>query len=489
MISIPILILLPIIAAIIILFCNSPIKIRRFSTVFALTEFVYSLLFYIFRTKDFGCLNLPDFKTEIPILSNKLLSEMGIQISFGADSLSILMIILTTLVIFLAITSARLFIKHHHKYFYALIFTLEAILIGIFSATDMFLFFVLWELELIPMYLLIKIWGNKNAGKSALKFVLYTFGGSLFMLLGFLFIYYTHFALTGILTSDLTRISLNRVNTLIQLFITVCLLIGFGVKIPIFPLHRWLSDTHTNACTPVSMILAAILLKLGVYGILRFNIGLLPLGFTIITPILGLLAVINIIYGAALAYYQTNIKRIVAFSSISQMGIIILALATLTSAGMNGAVFHSISHGIVAAGLFFVTGIIKQRFGTGNIKRLSGIACVCPRLYGFSMVILLSAAGIPFLSGFIGEFLTIYASVSASMIIIKLFGIIALSVLILSALYIMKFIHETFFGTLPEKYKSVQDIAVHEFIILGTISFIIVILGCFPSIIINFING
>lgn len=489
-ISIPLLICMPVIAAVLILspFFNNPIFIRRFASGFALLEFFYSLLFYMFHQKGETPVYTPDFQSVFPLLNNRILNEIGIQVSFGADSLSILMIILTTLTILFAVVSSKLFIKHHHKYFYALVLVLESILLGIFSTTDMFVFFVLWELELIPMYLLISIWGNKKARTSALKFVLYTFGGSLFMLLGFLLLYYTNYAMSGVLTSNLTLINMNRTNIIIQLFITVCLIIGFGVKIPVVPLHRWLADTHTNACTPVSMILAAILLKLGVYGIMRFNIGILPVGFAVAAPVLGFLALINIIYGAALAYYQKNIKRIIACSSISQMGIILLALVSLTSAGYVGAVYHTISHAIVAAGLFLAAGIIKQRFGTGNVKKLSGIACSCPRLYGFCMVIALSAAGIPFMSGFIGEFLTIYGAVNSSMLVVNLFGVLALCVLILSALYILKFIHETFFGILPDKYKHVQDIAVHEFVILGAISFIILILGCFPFVVINFLN-
>lgn len=489
-ISIPVLIFLPIIAAIVIMspLFNNAIYIRRFAAGFAVLEFFYSILFYIFHSKGEPAPFNPDFQSIIPLLNNSVLNDIGIRVSFGVDSLSILMIILTTLIIMFAVISSKLYIKHHHKYFYGLILILEAVLIGIFSTTDMFVFFVLWELELIPMYLLISLWGNKKAGKSALKFVLYTFGGSLFLLLGFLLTYFTNFAMTGVMTSDLTLLNMNSANVVIQLLITACLLIGFGVKIPIVPIHGWLADTHTNSSAPVSMILAGILLKLGVYGLIRFNMGIFPLGFAVIAPILGGLALINIVYGAMLAYSQNNIKRIVAYSSISQMGIIILALASLTSAGYVASVYHIISHGVVAAGLFLIAGIIKQRFGTGNTKKLSGIACAAPRFYGFSMIILLSAAGIPFLSGFIGEFLTVYGAVNSSIPILKLFGVLSLSVLILSALYIMKFIHETFFGILPDRYKNVQDIASHEFIVLAAIAFIIVILGCFPFIIINFFN-
>lgn len=497
-ISLLTLIFLPIIAGLIVLtsvFSDNQVFIRRFSVYFAIIHTIFSLMFFLLgpnidvRNVDcISCIFAPDFKAAIPFIDNNILNQIGIHVSFGIDRLSILMVILTTLITTFTIIGSKLYVKKHFKYFYSLIFFLESILLGIFTTTDMFVFFTLWELELIPMYLLISIWGNHSAKKSALKFVLYTFGGSLFLLFGILLVYFTNFAVTGILTADITQISMNRVNLLLQLIISLFLIIGFGVKVPIFPLHKWLADTHTNASTPVSMLLAAVLLKLGIYGIMRFNFGLLTLGFTVLSPVLGLLAVINIIYGAAVAYYQKDIKRIVAYSSISQMGLILLGGVSLTNIGYTGAVYHMISHGLVAAGLFFVVGIIKQRFHTTNINRLSGIASIAPRLYGFSMVIVLSAAGIPFLSGFIGEFLSIYGALISSLLVFKLYAVIAVFILILSALYLMKPVHEVFFGILPDKYKNIQDIAVHEFVVLAAISFIIILLGCFPFVIVNFLN-
>ena len=497
-ISLLIFIFLPVIAGITILtplFSDNQIYIRRFSVYFAILHLLFSLMFFIFgpnidmqNTDCISCVFAPDFKAALPFVNNNVLNQIGIHISFGIDRLSVLMMILTALITTLTVIASKLYVKKHFKYFYSLVFFLETILLGIFTATDMFVFFALWELELIPMYLLISIWGNHNSKKSALKFVLYTFGGSLFLLLGILLIYFTNFAVSGVLTADITHISMNRVNLLLQLVISVFLIVGFGVKVPIFPLHKWLADTHTNAATPVSMLLAALLLKLGIYGIIRFNFGLLTLGFTVLAPILGLLAIVNVIYGAALAYYQKDIKRLVAYSSISQMGLVLLGVSSLTNIGYSGAVYHIISHALTAAGLFFIVGIIKLRFRTGNINRLSGVASIAPRLYGFSMVIILAAAGIPFLSGFIGEFLSIYGAVVSSLVSFKLYAVIGVFILILSALYLMKLVHEVFFGLLPERFKNVQDIAVHEFIVLGALSFIIILLGCFPFVIIDFLN-
>jgi len=496
--SIPILILLPLIAAGIIaspLLYNNSIFTRRFAKGFSILHFFYASMFFLLNTTNkslltFGTSNShePYLTSRIPLLDNAILHQIGIHVTFSLDNLSILMVILTTLVFTITIVAAKLFIKEHIKMFYSLIFILESILLMIFTTNDMFVFFTLWELELIPMYFLISMWGNKNAKASATKFVLYTFGGSLFLLLGILLIYYTNFATSGVFSADINQISFLTKNPLIQIIISVLLLIGFGVKIPIVPMHRWLADAHTDAITPVSMILAAILLKLGVYGLIRFNMQILPLGFTILAPIIGILAIVNIIYGAMLAYNQKNIKKVVAYSSISQMGIILLGIATLNQIAYIGSVFHMISHALVVMGLFMIVGIVKQRFKTHNMKRLSGIASVMPRLYGFSVLISLAAIGIPFLSGFIGEFLNIYGAFNSVMSIFKLFALITVAVLVLSALYILNLIHEIFMGSIPEKYKHVQDIAVHEFLVLSAISLLIVILGCCPFVIINFLS-
>ena len=492
-ISIPVLMFLPLIVAILInlpMINRNYILIRRFVSGFSVFYTLYSLLLYVFYINDIDALQFnPEYVSSIPFLNNNFLSQLGINVSFGVDSLSILMIILTSTIFMFSILASKLFITKHHRTFYTLILCLESILVGIFSSVDMFVFFVLWELELIPMYLFISLWGDKKSKKAALKFVLYTFGGSLFILLGILLLYYTNFSLTGDLTSDISRIGVNNLPYILQLVMSISFLIGFGVKIPLVPLHRWLADAHTNATTPVSMVLAAILLKLGVYGLIRFNYALLPLGFMTLTPILGGIALINIIYGAALAYYQQDIKKIVAYSSISQMGLVILGLVSMNAVGYKGAVFHMISHALVAAGLFFVVGIIKLKFRTRNIKRLSGIANVCPRLFGFASMIGLAGVGIPFLSGFIGEFLSIYGAVISQIWILKFFAFVAIGIIMLSALYILRLIHEVFYANFPDKYSQVQDIAVHEFVVLGGISFLILLLGVCPYIIINFLNA
>src|SRR5574344_178375 len=481
--SIPLLMFLPLLASIIIAspILNNAIFIRRFARGFNIIFCLYSLFFYQASGKDFIVQN-------IPLLNNTHLNQFGIHISFTLNPLSILMIILTTIVFTLAIISAKLFIKQHIKLFYSLILILESILIGLFTTSDIFVFFILWELELIPMYFLISIWGNKYAKKSAMKFVLYTFSGSLLVLLGILLVYYSNFAINNAFSSDINALHFKNTHTFLQVIISSLFLLGFGFKIPIVPIHRWLAEAHSDATTPVSMILAAVLLKTGVYGIIKFNLGILPLGFSILAPIIGLFAIINILWGATLAYTQINIKKIIAYSSISQMGVILLGLAALNKTGYVGRLFHMISHGIIVVGLFMVVGIIRQRCKTYNIRRLRGIACVMPKLYGFSILIAFSAMGIPFLSGFIGEFLCLYGAFYSNFQIFKLFGVISVAVLILSALYLLNLIQKVFTGCIERKNQDNQDIAKHEFIVLSTVSTLTILLGCCPFIIVNFIN-
>lgn len=463
-------------------------KCHKYATIFSA---IYSILsFFLFGCKmnNFIFSFSPYTAFRIPIIDNELLHQIGIHIAFGVDSLSIIMIILTSFVFFIAILVSKSHIKHSENYFYSLIFLLESILMGLFTTTDMFVFFFLWEIELIPMYLLISLWGNKYGKSSALKYVIYTFGGSLFLLIGIILLYFTNISINNNVSADMTLLSMNHTNVFIQLLISSCFLIGFGVKLPIIPLHKWLAEAHTNSTTPVSIILAAVLLKLAVYGIIRFNISILTLGFAAIANILGLLAIINIIVGAALAYYQKNIKKMIAYSSISQMGIILLALSSLTPMGYVGSVFHSVSHGIISAGLFILAGIIKNRYKTNNINRLSGVICNLPSLYWSSTIITLGAIGIPFLSGFIGEFLTIYSAFASNFLIFRLYAVIATSVLILSGLYILKFVHNIFYGEANKKQFINNEISLQTNISLYLICFTILVLGICPMLLINFIN-
>ena len=330
---------------------------------------------------------------------------------------------------------------------------------------------------------------NKEAKKSAIKFVLFTFLGSMFMLLGILLVHYYNFVETGILSATFSNIFDNYIPSSLQIFIAICFLIGFGVKLPIIPLHTWLPDAHTDAPTPVSIVLAGILLKTGAYGIYRFNCEMMSSSFKIIAPVLAIFALVNIIYTAFIAYAQNDIKRIVAYSSISNMGLILLGLCAYNQLGLSASVFHMVAHALVTCGLFMICGIVYLRCKTRNINLLSGIATNMPRLLGFAMLIVLASIGVPVFAPFISEILTIISALFSDLsLVLKLVSVLALPLLIISSCYMLKFLHNAFMGEKMECFEKINDITVHEFFVLASITIALVIFGIFPNAILGVIQ-
>lgn len=492
--SLIVLIFSPLIAAGLIFtpfFKKNEVRIRRFSKGFASLHFLYSILFLLFFNPASN--NISYYK-EITFFKTSWIQPLGFKMAFGMDGISILLVILTSFIFLLALIASKSNIRVKHKFYYSMIFLLQTAVLGVFCARDMFLFFMFWELELIPMYFLIGQWGGGKCKASAMKFVLYTFLGSLAMLLGILLLYFYNFAIYGNMTADFSEIAVNSPDfpIFMQVLISILLLIGFAVKMPIVPLHTWLPDAHTDAPTPVSMILAAILLKMGAFGIIRFNIQLLPEAFKLIAPILVVFAIINIIYTALVAYAQTDLKKLVAYSSISNMGIVLLGLCSLNLIGFSGAVFQMLAHGIISAGLFMLVGIIYVRTHTRELLELGGIGTVMPRLMGFGLILSLSAVGLPLLMGFVGEFLVFLGAFNSSLdelnAPIKIYALIAIIVLILSAAYILKLLHKTFFANVFERWNELKDITNHEFVVLFALVLAIIFFGIFPMSILNVVQ-
>lgn len=479
-------------------FKNNEVRIRRFSKGFASLHLLYSLLFLVF----FNPLNDGiSYYKEITFFGSSWIQPLGLKMAFGLDGISLLMVILTSFIFLLALIASKSNIRIKHKFYYSMIFLLQTAVLGVFCARDMFLFFMFWELELIPMYFLISQWGGGKCKASAMKFVLYTFLGSLFMLLGILLLHFYNFATYGAMTADFSAISVNAPEfpMFMQVLISILFLIGFAVKMPIVPLHTWLPDAHVDAPTPVSMILAAILLKMGAFGIIRFNMQLLPEAFKLVIPVLLILALVNIIYTAFVAYSQTDLKKIVAYSSISNMGIVLLGLCTLNLIGFSGAVFQMIAHGIISAGLFMLVGVIYIRTKTREMADLGGLGIVMPRLMGFGIILSLAAVGLPLLMGFVGEFLTFLGAFNSSVdelnAPVKIYSVIAILILILSAAYVLRLLHSTFFGNIFERWGvsvgekgGLQDITNHEFVVLFAITLAIGFFGVFPMAIINLVQ-
>lgn len=492
--SIPFLIFMPLVVSMLLispLFTRNEIVVRRFAKSVFGFHFLYAVLMLIF----FDSAN--PYVSQIHFYGLDWIQSIGVKFIFKIDNISMILMLLTSFVFLLASFASKFNIRTNHKFYYSMLMLLMSAILGIFTAGDMFVFFLFWELELIPAYFLIGGgWKNetddelKRAQSSAIKFVLFTFLGSMVMLLGILLLHYYNFISNGILSAVFSDINASSIPDYIQYLISICLLIGFGVKLPIIPLHTWLPDAHTNAPTPVSMILAGILLKTGAYGIYRFNYETLSDAFITIAPVLAVFALINIIYTAFVAYAQTDIKRIVAYSSISNMGLILLGLCAINKIGLSASVFHMVAHALVTCGLFMIAGIVYLRCRNRDINSLSGIAIVMPRLFGFAMVIVLGSIGIPAFAPFISEILTMIGALNADFSdVLKLVSVFSLPLLILSSCYMLKFLHKGFFGELPEAYEKVNDITVHEFIVLASILAGLVIFGLFPQTILGMLGG
>lgn len=489
--SIPFLIFMPLVVSMFLispLFTRNEIVVRRFSKSVFGFHFLYTILMLIF----FDPAN--PYVNQIHFFGLDWIQSIGVKFIFKLDNISMILTALTSFVFLLASFASKFNIRTNHKFYYSMLMLLMSAILGIFTAGDMFVFFLFWELELIPAYFLIGgKWGvneNPMAQSSAIKFVLFTFLGSMVMLLGILLLHYYNFISNGILSAVFSDINSSSIPDYIQNLISICLLIGFGVKLPIIPLHTWLPDAHTNAPTPVSMILAGILLKTGAYGIYRFNYQALEDAFITIAPILAVFALVNIIYTAFVAYAQTDIKRIVAYSSISNMGLVLLGLCAINQIGLSASVFHMVAHALVTCGLFMIAGIVYLRCKNRDINTLSGIAVVMPRLFGFAVVIVLASIGIPAFAPFISEILTMIGALNADFSdVLKLVSVFSLPLLILSSCYMLKFLHKGFFGELPETYEKVNDITVHEFIVLTSILAGLVIFGLFPQTILGMLGG
>ena len=491
--SIPFLIFMPLVVSLFVispLFTKNEIVVRRFTKGVCLFHFLYSILML-------ACFDSANpYVSEIHFFGLDWVQSIGVKFAFQIDSVSMILTVLTSFVFLLAAFASKLNIRKSHKFYYSMLLLLMASILGIFTASDMFVFFLFWELELIPAYFLI---GGKwreedetqleNAKKSAVKYVLFTFLGSMIMLLGILLLHYYNFISNGILSANFADIVDSAIPDYIQNLIAICLLIGFGVKLPIVPLHTWLPDAHTNAPTPVSMILAGILLKTGAYGIYRFNYETMPVSFHWLAPALAIFALINIIYTAFIAYAQTDIKRIVAYSSISNMGLILLGLCAFDKIGLSASVFHMVAHALVTCGLFMIAGIVYLRFKNRDINTLGGIATVMPRLFGFATLIVLASIGVPAFAPFVSEILTIIGAMNSDLSeILKFSAVFSLPLLILSSCYMLKFLHRGFFAELKPEYEKINDISVHEFLVLAAILAGLVIFGLYPNAILGMIG-
>ncbi len=405
----------------------------------------------------------------------------GINWYIGVDGISLPMLVLTTLLVPIAL-GASTSITTRRKEFVVYTLLLEAAMIGAFLAVDLFLFFVFFEAMLVPMYFIIGIWGGERRIYAAVKFFLYTAFGSALMLAAViaLAVYHnTQFGSPSFALEDLMALDLS-VGTERLLFAAFA--IAFAIKVPLFPFHTWLPDAHVEAPTAGSVLLAAVLLKLGTYGLLRFNLSLFPEASVDAIPIMATLAVIGIIYGAVVAIVQPDLKKLVAYSSVSHLGFIVLGTFALTSGGLQGAVIQNVNHGLTTGALFLLVGMIYDRRHTKQIADFGGLQKSAPLLAGFFLFMTFASIGLPGLNGFVGEFLVLIGSYVA----LPAFTVVAALGVILAAIYLL-WAYERVFTGVPEKPENVafSDLSVREIGLLAPLAVLIVVIGLYPSLVLD----
>ncbi len=389
---------------------------------------------------------------------------LGISYHVGVDGISVLLVLLTTFLTPLTLLSAWHAIESRWKEFAITMLLLETGMIGVFVALDLFLFYVFWEAMLIPMYLIIGIWGGSNRVYAAIKFVLYTLAGSLLMLVAILALYFRHGAATGTYTFDLPILAqfilpAGRAQNL--LFLAFAL--AFAIKVPMFPFHTWLPDAHVEAPTAGSVILAGVLLKMGTYGFLRFCLPLFPNASLLFTPWIFALAVIGIIYGAWVSTVQPDIKKLVAYSSVSHLGFVVLGLFTLTPQGLVGGIIQMINHGLSTGALFLMVGMLYERRHTRLIAEFGGLWKVVPALSVLFLIVCLSSVGLPGLNGFVGEFLILLGAFQVD----RTAAVLATSGIIFAAVYLLWMYQRVIFGVVTkEANRRLPDLSVREWAIL-----------------------
>src|SRR5215813_5861396 len=410
-----------------------------------------------------------------------------IEYFVGVDGLSITMVVLTALLSFLCMI-ASFNIEKALKGYFALFLLLETGMMGTFVALDFFLFYVFWELMLLPMYFLIGIWGGPRREYAAIKFFLYTLLGSVLMLVALLYLYFTptphSFDMTqlGALVHD--KIPMN-----VQVLLWIALFIGFAIKIPAFPFHTWLPDAHVEAPTAISVILAGVLLKMGTYGILRINFGILPAatlapwlgGHSVAFWLLAAIGTLNIVYGAICAMAQADLKKLVAYSSISHMGYVMLGMAAFTPQGINGAVLQMFNHGTITAMLFLLVGVIYDRAHHRQIDGFGGLASIMPVYTGVTGLAFFAAMGLPGLSAFISEVLVLLGAWRAY----PSLTIVAASAVILTAGYLLWTLQRMYLGQPNAKYLTLPDLSFRELFTLAPLGAIVVFLGIYPTAVLD----
>ena len=410
--------------------------------------------------------------------------QFDIKYFVGIDGLNILLIMLTTLLGPIVVLSSWTYIGKNHKPYYTLLLVLQTGVTGVFASFDMFLFYIFFELTLIPMYFIIGIWGGENRVYAALKFVLYTLVGSLLMLVALIFLGYAagDAVNAGVFTTDWYTLVSYNMPVEMQGWLFLMFALAFAIKVPLFPLHTWLPDAHVQAPTGGSVILAGVLLKMGTYGLVKFCLPFFPNAATDYAMTFAILAVIGIIYGGLVSRAQTHAKKLVAYSSVSHLGFVVLGIFAFTTEALQGAMIQMVNHGISTGALFLILGMLYERRHTRDMADYGGIATSVPVLTFFMVLSVLASAGLPGLNGFVGEFLILIGSFKSETLASPVLIALATTGVILAAVYLLYMVYRMFWGTLDkEENANMKDLNKRELALLVPLAVLMVVLGMMPA--------
>ncbi len=444
--------------------------IKAWGFFFSLATFVISLGIAVGFREGYAGFQFVESLAWIP--------EWGIRYAIGVDGISLWLVLLTTLLTPVVLLASWNSIHKHPKEYVIAMLVLTTAMIGTFLSTDLLLFYIFFELGLLPMYLIIGVWGGKNRIYAAVKFFLFTIAGSLLMLLGIIYLVYQNFQQTGIMTFQIAQLYGTSLTPYAETLLFIAFALAFGIKVPIFPMHTWLPDAHVEAPTGGSIILAGVMLKMGTYGFLRLVLPLFPAASIRYAPVLIVLSVIGIVYGALVAWVQPDMKKLVAYSSVSHLGFCVLGIFAMNQTAIEGSILQMVSHGLSTGALFLLVGVVYERRHTRLLADYGGIARIMPVFTTLFIISMLSSVGLPGLNGFIGEFLILTGTFQA----VPVAAVIAATGVILAAIYLLWLVQRVFFGpvTNPEN-ESIPEIAWNEIAAVAPLIILMVWIGVHPN--------
>jgi NADH-quinone oxidoreductase subunit M len=466
-----IIVFLPLLGGIFVLvWSQRSLLCRVLSLVVTLADLVLVLLLFIPGARTAGG---PWFRVE----DHAWIPSVGIRYTLAADGLSLMLLLLTT---FLGVLCVLVSWKHIEEkvssYHFFLLLTLTGIL-GVFVATDLFLFYLFWEVQIIPMFFLVGIWGHEQRTRTTMKFILFTMAGSLFMLIAVIGLYVVHGHQTGTYTFDLAQLMKTSLSGGVQGWLYVAFMLAFCIKIPVVPVHTWLPDAHTQAPTAGSVILAGLLLKTGAFAVFRFAFPLFPLAFRASIPVLMALGLAGLFYASWIAFSQVDMKRLIAYSSIGHMGLVVLGFAVLSSISLSGSLLQMINHGVSTSALFILVGMLGERIDSRQFKDFGGLWKKMPVFSAFFLFFSMAALGLPGLNNFVGEVLILIGTYRVRPVA-AIFGFVAL---LFGVIYVLRMVQEALFGEFRGEQSALKDLDSREIVILAALALSVLFLGLFPK--------